>query len=250
MNAADGRKGGSRPTGDDTFSELYGRVRKKEQWAASDAELSMLPEVHRGHPHYREWAVREKSCRRLLIYLSGKREAMNLLEVGCGNGWLSGRMAEIASIHVTGIDVHREEVEQARRVFTGRQNLNFLEGDMRNEMLGKKRFNVIVFAASIQYFPDLKSTLRLALERLLTDDGEIHILDSPLYTLENIDLAAANTWAYYEKLGFPDMARHYFHHLLTDLESFRYKILYNPSRPYRRLFAAVNPFFWIRVKNN
>lgn len=230
------------------FTTLYAEVRKKERWLSADAEVATLPEVSALHPHYKEWCVRKKSCRRLLRYLM-KRKPSTLLEVGCGNGWLSHHLAAIPFCHVTGIDVNGTELNQAIRVFGRQPNLRFIQGDIRDLAARQKRYDVIVYAASIQYFRELKSTLRFSLLHLLERDGELHILDSPLYRPENIEKARQKSRAYYHELGFPDMTGYYFHHLLADLDSFNYKILYDPAKVLNGLCTKSNPFYWICVKN-
>jgi len=232
------------------FAGLYAEVRKKEQWLSTDAEVAVLPEADALHPHYKEWCMRKRSCKRLLRYLmKRKTKPMALLEVGCGNGWLSRRLADIPFCQVTGIDVNGTELNQAMRVFGKQPNLRFIHGDILHLAAMQKRYDVIVYAASVQYFPELKSTLRFSLLHLLHRDGELHILDSPLYRQENIEKARQKSRAYYHELGFPDMTGHYFHHLLDDLDSFNYKILYDPASLLNGIFTKSNPFYWIRVKN-
>ncbi|MEI9943399.1 MAG: hypothetical protein WDN26_04195 [Chitinophagaceae bacterium] len=46
--------------------------------------------------------------------------------------------------------------------------------------LKDRQFDIIIFAAAIQYFPSLAGIINTALD-LLKEDGEIHIIDSHFY---------------------------------------------------------------------
>ena len=65
---------------------------------------------------------------------------------------------------VTGLDINTVELEQARKVFSKIPNLKFTEGDICSGILGDEKFDLIVFAASIQYFESLEKILKIASE--------------------------------------------------------------------------------------
>jgi protein-L-isoaspartate O-methyltransferase len=48
-----------------------------------------------GHRHYHEWQIRKASSNRLVKYLAKKQKILEILEVGCGNGWLSAKLSVI-----------------------------------------------------------------------------------------------------------------------------------------------------------
>jgi len=88
---------------------------------------------------------------------------------------------------------------------------------------------MIILNSSIQYFPDL-NTLIDRLLSLLKPNGEIHIMDSPLYkSVSEYRKAKGRSEAYYSMLGFIEMGEHYFHHTINDLDKYNYKLLFNPS---------------------
>jgi SAM-dependent methyltransferase len=231
------------------FKLLYYEVRKKENRIYTDEETARLPDIAPGHPHYHEWQIRKQSFRKLIKYLSAKNRQMNILEAGCGNGWLSAGLALNKHFRVTGMDVNTIELEQANRVFGHRQNLRFIDGDILQEMELEDFFDVIIFAASIQYFPSLTELLNRSLN-LLRLQGEIHILDSHFYTKKQVPEAKKRSREYYAALGFPDMARYYFHHCPDDLKSFDYTILYRPDFLHRRILGNKNPFYWIKIRQS
>ena len=230
------------------FADKYTMLRKKEGRMYSDAEVLNLPLINSSHPFYKEWVIRKRSCKKLLQYLKKKGPVQNILEVGSGNGWLAAQFATIANGDVVGLDINNIELEQARKLFSNIQNLSFIHGSLNDEILLDKKFDVIVFAASIQYFESLKMIVDIALEHL-TLQGEIHILDTKFYPVHEAILAQQRSKQYYNSIGFPGMEEYYFHHTLNELNVFQYKILFDPSSWRNKFSFNKNPFHWIVVKN-
>ena len=198
---------------------------------------------------FKEWKIRKKSCDHLLYYIKKQGRICNILEIGCGNGWLTAQLASVTKGTVTGIDVNRAELKKAKKVFQKRVRINFLYGDIRSGILADQKFDLIVFAASIQYFKSLKQTVNTTLQHL-TLQGEIHIVDSPFYAVEEVFPARLRTRKYFSELGFPQMSKYYFQHRLYDLTSYNYKILHNPHSWISKLTFPKNPFYWIVIQNN
>ena len=230
------------------FEKLYISLREKELRMFTDREVRKLPEVSKTHTHFKEWKVRKNSCRNLLRYVKQKGHICKILEIGCGNGWLSAQLAAATRGEVTGFDLNTIELEQARKVFSSRSNLNFLAGDIRSGIAGDKKYDLIVFAASIQYFDSFKEIINSALQ-YLTLQGEIHIIDSHFYLPEKLFPARQRTKNYFSEMGFPEMSAYYFHHSLRELQSFNYKLL-NDSRSWiYKISFKKNPFHWVVIKN-
>jgi SAM-dependent methyltransferase len=227
--------------------ELYIALREKEGRLVSDEELLKLPEVNAFHIHLREWRIRKKSCDKLLNYIAKKNRPLKILEIGCGNGWLSNRLAAIPNTEVIGLDINDIELRQAEIVFANRTNLSFVSGDIRDGVLAYQRFDLIVFAASVQYFPSLIEIISCA-KKLLEANGEIYITDSMFYNQEDIENAKARSVSYFNEIGFPEMSDWYFHHSTTALEYFNYKILYQPGNFLKKLFGNDDPFYRIVIK--
>ncbi|HEY4935105.1 MAG TPA: class I SAM-dependent methyltransferase, partial [Puia sp.] len=192
------------------FENIYMASRKKENRVYSDEQVEHLPFIGPTHIHYDEWQARKKSSARLKNYLENKNKPLSILEVGCGNGWLSARLAALKDSEVTGTDIDKTELSQAKRVFCKLINIHFETGDIKNIQFDKK-FDIIVFAASIQYFPSFDRVVSHALS-LLNQEGEIHILDSHIYHLNEIEPAKKRSQTYYHSIGFGGMAEFYFHH--------------------------------------
>jgi ubiquinone/menaquinone biosynthesis C-methylase UbiE len=232
---------------DSEFEKKYIGLRLLEQRIYSDEELLMLPSIRKDHIHYQEWQIRKRSCNRLVHYLERKQTPLRILEVGCGNGWLSRRLSAVPGSKVIGSDVNFTELQQAARVFSHVPNLLFIYGDVQSEILEKMEFDCIVFASCVQYFPSIKDLVRDCLGLLITG-GEIHILDSPFYKAAEKPDARKRTESYYQNLGFPEMANHYFHHTASDLREFEPEILYQPSSFQQYILKNKNPFPWLCIR--
>lgn len=228
------------------FQKLYIAVREKECRLYTDEQVAQLPLIDSSHVHSGEWEVRKRSASRLLNRLGKKNRELTILETGCGNGWLCGRLGDLSGSRVTGIDINESELNQAKRVFRNRTNIHFRVGDIQGTPLGEK-FDIIIFAASIQYFPSFHLIVANAFS-ILNPGGEIHILDSPFYRVAEIKHAEQRTEIYYRSIGFGEMAKFYFHHSKDALENYHYKILYNPFRPVNKLLRRKDPFPWICIK--
>jgi ubiquinone/menaquinone biosynthesis C-methylase UbiE len=229
------------------FEKNYIHLRQKENRIFSNEDLLLLPQVSRSHPHYKEWLLRKSSANKLCQYLQKKKKSLQLLEVGCGNGWLSRQLSIIPDSTVTGIDINTTELQQAITVFSEYSNLSFIAGDIRTGLLPNHSFDCIIFAASIQYFESLEAILIPALQ-LLKPDGEIHIIDSHFYEAAALEAARQRSNTYFREADCPEMTNFYFHHSGEELTSFNYTLLYNPSSFANRLKRNYNPFPWICIK--
>lgn len=231
------------------FESAYIDIRKKEGRLFTNDEIKTLPDVSKGHPHFHEWKIRKRSLQRLVEYLESQRQEKIILEVGCGNGWLSHQLAKLKRAQVIGVDVNFTELQQAARVFHGITNLSFIFGDIFSIQLPVK-VDYIILASSAQYFPDL-SQLISVLQAKLSNTGEIHIMDSPFYEVTTVDSAQSRSKNYFSSHD-SSMENHYFHHTWTDLEKFHFELLYDPSSIVSKLktkFSIDSPFPWVKISN-
>jgi ubiquinone/menaquinone biosynthesis C-methylase UbiE len=227
------------------FEELYIAARKQEKRLYTDEQLSKLPEIDPLHHYHNEWEVRKHSAERLITYLERKRRNLKILEIGCGNGWLSAKMAGINDTNVIGLDINQVEINQATRVFR-LSNLQFIYDIFNDNTFDNETFDVIVFAASLQYFPSLINVLEQA-QSILKQRGEIHIIDTPFYDSEDASDAEERSREYYASIGFPEMADYYYHHSISEFWGFKYRVLFNPHSIINRLFKK-DPFYWIAIR--
>jgi 2-polyprenyl-3-methyl-5-hydroxy-6-metoxy-1,4-benzoquinol methylase len=234
------------PIADDALEEMYIAIREMEGRTYTDIQVAQLPFINTSHKYNKEWQVRQRSSQRLLNQLEEMRRPLQILEVGCGNGWLAAKLADLPNAQVTGIDANRIEIEQANRVFK-KPNLKFIHKGFNNDTFSKReKFDVIIFAASLSYFPSVKTVMTDAFA-LLRENGKVHILDTPFYQKVTIDASVTRCRQYYEKMGFAAMADHYFHHHIGKIQGFKHKVLFNPGGFWNRLIKR-DIFYWIMLK--
>ena len=231
----------------------YWQVRAREFRLYSDEIVRDLPDIPADHPLKEEWGARADSLSRLANHLARFWRNLTMLEVGCGNGWLTRQLAAIsARDRVYGLDLNQRELTQAARVFSDQMRVKFLYGDIFTAPLPARAFDVIVLASVIQYFPDLPALLRRLLA-LAAPGGEIHLLDSPLYAERAVPAAQARTRAYYQSKSLGFMVEDYYHHTWAAVAPFRPEVLYNPRAPLNRLAGwwwgeqPRSPFPWLRI---
>jgi ubiquinone/menaquinone biosynthesis C-methylase UbiE len=232
---------------ENTFEGLYFELRKTEGRIYTDSELKKLPEINKEHLYFQEWIKRKKSFWRLNKYLQQKPLPLKILEIGCGNGWLSAKLSENKNFSIVASDINKQELEQAARVFERKENLIFVYGTMQNFLATKEKFDCVIFAASIQYFKSLHETLEIA-KQFLTPMGEIHILDSPFYHSNEIDEAKRRTAKYYSTTGFEQISDFYFHHTFEEIKRLDFELMYSPKNLLSTFERNKNPFYWLRFK--
>jgi SAM-dependent methyltransferase len=231
-----------------THEETYLKVREKEGRILSDEEVTQLPDLPKNRQNYREWLLRKQTSERFISFLKNEKKLLRVVDIGCGNGWFTAKMASFPHTKVVGLDLNLPELEQAQRLF-GNEDTAFCYGNLFEDVFKRDSFDKAVLSASIQYFPSL-DLLFSALFRVLKPDGEIHILDSPFYQTQEVQKAKERTEAYYQSMGCPEMAAHYFHHTFQDLAAFSPII-----RPKKHSFwdrirrKPQSPFQWIVVRN-
>ena len=214
----------SKPDPSSEFESLYFKVRSKENRILSDALVKQLPYLsNKESKHYKEWKVRAHSFEQLQNYFSNKKSKLSVMDLGCGNGWTSAGLAKNDLLSIAAVDLNLEEIKQAARIFV-KPNLTFCYGNVFEDVFPTSSFDVIILNACIQYFENLPELIS-RLFYFLNPGGEIHILDTPFYSHQNIEAAKQRTLAYYTSIGFPQMAKHYFHHNLNDLKEFECEIL-------------------------
>lgn len=231
------------------FEEIYLKVREKEKRIYSDHELILLPFASSSNPYKNEWDLRAKSFLRFKEYLKTKKQNLNILDLGCGNGWFCGQLSKSFNHNFYCVDVNLTEMKQGRKVFNSEQ-IKFVYADIFNAEIPQSSFDMITVNAAAQYFPDIKALLK-RLTALISNNGEIHIIDSPFYSINEIENARKRTVDYYNSIDFPEMVKHYFHHSFSELFGFNFDTLYNPNsfkkRFTRLLSMSDSPFPWIKI---
>lgn len=230
------------------FEQNYIAIRQREGRVYDDELVTLLPHLPVGHPHHLEWQLRQGSTQRLLRYLR-QSNAQRILDLGCGNGWLSHQMAYKDEVEILGLDINRLELEQASRLF-GHARCRFVYGDIFEDQWPAQTFDQIVLNSCAQYFPSIAQLLdRLLL--LLRKDGCIHVLDSPIYSKDKVAAAQERSQAYFSSQGQKDMVQYYHHHSWDDLRPYAIRVAYTPNswraRLRRWFLKNDSPFPWIII---
>lgn len=228
------------------FEKLYIAARKKENRIYSDDQVKQLPRIESSNVHCREWQIRSRSVKRIINYLENKKRPLAILEIGCGNGWLSAKLSTIKDSTIIGTDINKTEIDQAKRLFANKSNVKFKVGDIREIDFKNKKFDIIIFAASIQYFSSFEEIINYNI-LMLCKGGEIHILDTIFYKANEIEKARLRSLSYYRSIRYEEMAEFYFHHDIDSLNLFDHRLLFNPKALINKLFKKNEPFPWICI---
>ncbi len=237
------------------FEKNYINLREREHRVYSDEVVRNLPAIAESHALRKEWLIRKITMKKLVEHFKKRNYKTLILELGCGNGWLCHHLAISLNAEILGLDINETELLQGAKLFGATQNLSFICADVFTVDLKSQSFDFILLASSIQYFSNLKRLISRVLE-LLKPSGEIHIVDSPIYTSTiKANEAKARSLDYFNSRGVPEMANNYFHHLMVDLKSFNHQVLFMPhslvslfKRKILRIPQGIFP--WILIKHN
>ena len=230
----------------ENFEEKYILLRKKENRLYTDEQLKWLPEIEVSHPHYKEWETRKSSCNKLIQHLSNKRTELNILDVGCGNGWLCHHLSKIPGSNVAGIDINKTELNQAKRVFDHVENLEFFMVELTMKESGMKNLTQLYLPLPYSIFLLLITSFLLHFScytRKVRSTSLILIFTNHL----NLRLHASGLFDYYHSLQFAEMTEYYFHHCVDELNPYNHKIFYNPDLFRNRFIKNKSPFPWICI---
>lgn len=223
-----------------SFEVAYGSARGAEKRLLTDDVVRQLPRS-RGLWNDKEWRLRARSCERLLATLCQQGSTLSILEMGCGNGWLAGRM-QAEGHRVLAADLFTRELEQGARVFP---EVTFARADLFTTTLPRGRFDVVVFAASLQYFPSMHQVMERC-SQLLRPKGVVHVVDTVLYATESEARGATErSNSYFLELDVPEMSGHYHAHsrqALNAIPDIRYLELAKPSWVHRFNARWGSPF--------
>ena len=142
----------------------------------------------------------------------------NVLDVGCGAGWLSRRLAKLAPEgRVVGMDISEEMIRHARRASADFDNLMFVTAEVAEIPWQPNFFSHAISVESSYYWPDLAAGIK-DIYRVLNEGGSTWILinyyrDNP-YCHQWGELLAVTThllstdeWAaHLRDAGFRDVA--------------------------------------------
>lgn len=235
---------------DELYETTIFKIKILENRIYSDDEMKLLPFASKLNTHKEEWDLKAKSFLRFKKYLAQKKSGLNILDLGCGTGWFASKILKEQNHNFYCVDINFTDLKQGAKVYSS-DNIKFIHADIFAVKFPRSSFDIILLNSSIQYFPDL-SVLMRELFYLLTPYGEIHIIDSPFYEDDEVNIAKKQTYRYYDMIGFPQMKEKHFHHTYKNLKSFNFTFLYDPRTLTNKIISlafsndAPNP--WIMLK--
>ncbi len=237
------------------FDGLYYDFRKFDGRIYSDEQLSVLPNYNGPNKKLvKEWKGRKHAADMMIDHIKKKFTGKtNILDLGCGVGWLTNQLSELPDSSVYAVDIVQEELVQAAKVFD-KPNVQFIYGNIYRGILPENSFNVVVLSGCIEFFPNLKTLFENAF-KVLKKGGEVHIINSPIYKPEQVEKQEEKMNKFFEDSGFALMKRHYFYHTDKELEEYKAELKYNPdtfggklSRKF--LSSADSPHSWYVLRKD
>ena len=209
------------------FESLYLRAREVEGRKLDVEAIRRLPYPDQGDPDAKLWRQRAATSSWVVRHLQ-ERRVRRVLDLGCGYGWLSARIAREGGMDVTAFDASAIELERAREAFGSIPRIEWTCGDLFDASWSPTPFDAVVACGSIQYFPDLDA-LFARLSTLLEPSGEILVFDSPLWRRAQVAAARRRSHGYYASLGLAELASGFHQHAREDLDRFGASWYYLPD---------------------
>ena len=194
------------------FVREYQHVREAEGRGSIDAAYyRALPFADLSGRFTTDWHIRARSFDTFIkkVMLPNERAVnrpLQVLDLGAGNGWLSYRLAQRGHT-AAAIDLLTNEQDGLGAFIHYEASFIPVQAEFDRLPFADAQIDLCIFNASLHYAVNYEATLCEAL-RVLRPDGQIVILDSPLYRSGESgaqmvrERAAAFTRAY----GFPSNA--------------------------------------------
>ena len=192
-----------------SFVREYEIVRHSEGRGSADPGFyRSLPFRDLSGRHLRSWRIRAVSFRTLIRKVLSQQETgasggLRILDLGAGNCWLSGRLAERGH-DVAAVDLvtNREDGLGAHTHY--QQGFTLVQSDFDHLPFEENQFDLAVFNAAFHYSVDYERTLKEVC-RVLKSRGQVIIVDSPLYRQpDSGEQMVKEREAYFrDKHGFP-----------------------------------------------
>lgn len=198
--------------------DLFERVRRKENRDYKDDVLKDLPDISVFHPEYKNWCNRKKSAKKIVDYIVKKKSIGNVLQIGCGNGWLANYIVQRTDVDFYALDIDLKVLKKGASIHDN-ERLHFVYGDIFGNLgLEAGSIDYILLYDSAQYFPNLTFLVEY-LNKFLSSSGEIHIMDTPIYHEAAIDKVKLESRSYYQNIDCAAMSALVHHHSYTDIKA-------------------------------
>src|SRR5579864_8611369 len=157
----------------------YMKIRRAEGRGSADpAYYRILPFEDLSGRNVEQWRMRATTYRYLETDLLPER-ALDILDLGAGNGWLSNRLAQRGHRPVA-VDIFTDGLDGLGAARHYGMSFPLVEAEFDRLPFVGRQFDWALFNCSLHYSTDYRRTLEEAL-RCLRPQGKILILDSPIY---------------------------------------------------------------------
>jgi len=191
----------------DRFIHEYRAIREAEgRWSRSADYYRQLPFKDVSGKFSRDWRIRSKSFvafreKVLQPMRADKGHSLAILDLGAGNGWFSYRVQELGHVPVA-VDLATDDLDGLAASKHYPQSFECVQAEFDTLPFSGEQFDLAVFNASWHYSENYETTLQEAF-RVLKPDGQVVILDSPVYRDRGSgeQMAAERNAAFQEKFG-------------------------------------------------
>lgn len=161
------------------------------------------------------------SCRNIADYLKGYN-FQNLLDIGCGTGYLLQMLSKEHEAQYTGLDLSEKMIEQAKS--KNIRNAQFVEGRSDALPFKDQSFDVVTCSQSFHHYPDTDDALQEA-RRVLKDNGLYILSDTGVGPFRMFGVYL-DDFMYRTFLNTGDCNVSYLEKMVKDLQRNGFEILY------------------------
>ena len=113
-----------------------------------------------------------------VLSLTGIKENMNFLDIGCGTGWAVGQAAKMVNNKglFYGVDISPKMIEKAKENFNGFSNFYFIKANSEAIPLDNDFFDIIICTNSFHHYLHPEKVMK-EIHRVLKKGGRVYILD-------------------------------------------------------------------------
>lgn len=162
------------------------------------------------------------SCQNICDYLKDK-EYKNLLDIGCGTGYLIDMLSKNHKAEYTGLDLSPEMIKEANKKKI--KNATFIEGISDDLPFEDKSFDIVTCSQSFHHYPETDKPLKEAL-RVLKPGGLYIISDTGVGPFKNFGVKFDNfVYRHFSKSGNCNVS--YLEKMEKDMKKNGFTIMYS-----------------------